>query len=476
MVDFPTSSLYSQRAMEAPPRMTSLIQISASDNEAESHSIMTQRSAQKLAIALLALLPLALMGCGEKTESTRDSSSTTPALALGDPIDETVTEPVTITWWHFWTDPTIKPTIESIIADFQKENPNITVKTTELTWANGHEKIAISLSSGAGPDLLELGSDWIPEFVEAERLADLTPNLTPTVSQYTGWGPVTSNERIYGQPWILGTRVMFYNTALMDSAGYERGYFPITLAQFREAAYKIDSLGEDISGWGSNAAESHRLYKKFLPFFWSHYASFFSENGEYCVVSSMEAGKALKYYRELHDSCSLVDTQRRLEDKFLEGKIGAVLSGDWLLKRIRNENPKFQFTTGMFPGEKLPGISFLGGEYLVVNQDSENKGAALRLLRFITNPENQLRFCKANFTATPSSLESAKDEFFTSDPHFMTFIKQLKFSKSPPFEPTWVRIEDEFEKAIERTLFEKIPSFESLHQARNNIQTISRGK
>lgn len=441
---------------------------------------MTNRSFSNVAVlrlaGILTLVSVALVGCGKGSDSAPDVSSSAVIADSGQLIDETVTESVTIDWWHFWTDPAIKPTIEAIIADFQSENPNITVKTTELTWANGHEKIAIALASNAGPDLLELGSDWIPEFVEARRLVDLTANLSPTASQFQGFGPATSEGRIYGQPWILGTRVMFYNTDLLDSAGYEAGYIPITLSQFKETAYKVDSLGDDISGWGSNAAETHRLYKKFLPFFWSYSASFFSENGEYCVVSSMEGGAALRYYRELHDSCSLVDTQRRLEDIFLEGKIGAVLSGDWLLKRIRNDHPEFRFTTGMFPGKKLTGTSFLGGEYLVINQDSQNKGAALRLLRFITKAENQLRFCKANFTATPSSIEAAKDEFFTSDPNFVTFIKQLRFSKSPPFEPTWVRIEDEFEKAVERTLFEKIPSFESLHEARGNIQRISRGK
>ncbi|MFQ5607442.1 MAG: extracellular solute-binding protein [Candidatus Zixiibacteriota bacterium] len=425
-----------------------------------------------------AILPAALMlqaGCGEQSEPESAPAGDQPAVDFGTPIDETVTSPVTIDWWHFWTDPTIKPTIKAIVKDFENENPNIKVNLTELTWANGHEKIVVALASGSGPDLLELGSDWIPEFVEAERLTDLTANLSATRDLFVSWEPVTSGGRLYGRPWILGTRVMFYNRDLLAKAGYGAEYIPFNLSQFEEAAYKIDSLGAEISGWGSNAAESHRLYKKFLPFFWSHNASFYSENNEFGVVSSMEGGAALKLYKELHESCSMVETQRRLEDAFLEGKVGCVLSGDWLLKRIRNEKPEFNFATGLFPGKKVAGTSFLGGEYLVVNAASKKKGAALRLLRFITSPESQLRFCKANFTPTPSSIECAKDSFFISDRHFMTFVKQLRLSKAPPFEPTWVYIEDEFEKAVERTLFENIPPFESLHEARRRIQKISRG-
>ena len=402
--------------------------------------------------------------------------STTALTSTAPLIDETVSAPTTVKWWHFWTDPSIKPTIDEIVADFEKQNPNIKIEQTELTWNNGHEKIAIALSSKTGPDLLELGSDWIPEFVAANRITDVTANLKPFYDQYTGWDPVRNNGALYGIPWILGTRVMYYNSDLLLQAGFDSLYIPLDLTQFKEAAYKVDSLGKDIYGWGSNSAEKHRLYKKFLPFFWTYGASFYSLNNEYCVISSMEAGKALTYYKELNDSCAMIDTQRRLEDAFLADKIGCVLSGDWLLKRIRKEKPDFNFVTGLFPGQSGAGRSFLGGEYLVVNKDSDNKGAALKFAKFLTSKENELKFCKANFSANPSNVEATKDPFFTNDPYLMTFVKQLKLSKAPPFEPKWVYIEDEFEQAVERTLFEGMGPFESLSIARAKIQQISRGK
>ncbi len=389
-------------------------------------------------------------------------------------IDETISEPTTINWWHFWTDHSIKPAINQIIANFEKQNPNIKVKQTELTWSNGHEKIAIALSSNSGPDLLELGSDWIPEFVEAGRITDVTANLKSIYKEYNGWSPVRNNGSLYGMPWILGTRVMYYNRDLLQLAGYDSLYIPINLNQFRETIYKVDSLDKNIYGWGSNAAEKHRLYKKFLPFFWSFDATFYSLNNQYSIVSSMESGNALTFYKELNDSCAMIDTQRRLEDAFLNGKIGVVLSGDWLLKRIKSEKPNFNFATGLFPGKTTAGKSFLGGEYLVVNQDSQNKGAALKLMKFLTQPENELIFCRANSSANPSNIKATKDKFFTDDPNLMTFVKQLKLSIPPPFEPTWVYIEDEFEQAVERALFEKMGPFESLSIARTKIQRISR--
>jgi multiple sugar transport system substrate-binding protein len=444
----------------------------------------TKAISKVVAITFLSIATIGLLGaCSSKKDS---SSSDSKTVSFGTPdtsttltstaplIDETITEPVTVNWWHFWTDPSIKPTIDQIVAEFEKQNPNIKVQQTELTWSNGHEKIAIALAADSGPDLLELGSDWIPEFVAAGRIADVTANLKDSYSQFTGWAPVRHNGALYGMPWILGTRVMFYNRDLLTRAGFNSHYIPINLTQFMQTALRVDSLGDDIYGWGSNAAEKHRLYKKFLPFFWSFGATFYSLNNEYSIVSSMESGKALTYYKQLNDNYSMIDTQRRLEDAFLAGKIGAVLSGDWLLKRIRKEKSDLNFVTGLFPGQTSAGKSFLGGEYLVVNEDSENKGASLKFMKFLTSAENQVKFCRANFSTNPSNIEAAKDPFFTDDPNIMTFVKQLRLTKAPPFEPKWVYIEDEIEQAIERALFEDMGPFESLSIARAKIQAISR--
>jgi multiple sugar transport system substrate-binding protein len=80
------------------------------------------------------------------------------ALAQG------ISAQTTLEWWQFWTDPDIKPTINAMVEEFQRQNPDIRVNVTDLTWANGNEKIAIAFASGTAPDVVELGSDWIAQF------------------------------------------------------------------------------------------------------------------------------------------------------------------------------------------------------------------------------------------------------------------------------------------------------------------------
>lgn len=397
-----------------------------------------------------------------------------------------LTAQTTIDWWQFWTDPNIKPTIEAIVAEFEAAHPDIEVNLTDLTWANGHEKIAIAYASGTQPDVIELGSDWIAQFADAGQLADITDHVAGQKLNFQGWSMATYNSQVFGQPWILGTRVLFFNKRLLRRAGYAEDFVPVSWIDFRDAVQAVNKLGPDIYGWGSNTAEKHRLYKKVMPFLWSAKGRILTDDGRYCVISSQQNVEALKYYKQLHECCGYVANQRGIEDAFLDGKIGMIISGDWLLKRIETENRKIEFGTSVIPGpdptfgtgrnitasgktDIYPGVSFMGGEFLAVSAASKHREAALALIDFVTSPENQIRFCKANRSANPSSRRAQEDEYFQSNPHLQTFVKQLNLAHHPPLDPNWVYIEAEIEAAVERVLFEGALPAETLRQLQHKI-------
>jgi len=383
----------------------------------------------------------------------------------------------TIEWWQFWTDPAVKPTIESMIDEFEQANPGITVNLTDLTWSNGHEKIAIAFASGSGPDVVELGSDWIAQFAANGHLADFTEHVASDSADYDGWGMATYEGAIYGRPWFLGTRVLYVNRDLTSRARLGDNFSPLSWIDLHIGARAVHALGKEIYGWGSNTPERHRLYKKYMPFFWSNRGRVFTPKGGYCVVSSTHAIQALQSYKALHDSCGFVSNQRGIEDAFLDGKVGFIISGDWLLKRIELESRDINFATTLVPGsgaggKLFPGKSFQGGEFLTVNAASSKQEAARSLIEFITSPKNQLRFCKANHSANPSSRIAQKDEYFQSDPNLQTFILQIKHSVHPPVDPDWVYIEEELEKAVERTVFGNTKAATSLLTAQRSISKL----
>ncbi|HBC46569.1 MAG TPA: hypothetical protein DCZ43_05940 [candidate division Zixibacteria bacterium] len=347
----------------------------------------------------------------------------------------------TIQFWQFWSDINTKPVIEKLISDFESKNPGIKVKVTDLTWANGHDKLVISFAAHQPPDIMELGSDWVAEFASNDLLAECDTLGFPENYLY----PAKWNSKTYAYPWLLDSRYLYYNMDLLRKVNAD---IPQTWPDLLSAAQKIDSLGDDYFGFGCNSAEPHRLYKKFLPFLWSNGGAVLSDDGTRSELASPAAIGALDFYLKLC-KCGLIESQRRLEEYFRQGKIGAIISGGWLLDRLKKTPPAFQYKITEFTTpDGHPGISFFGGEYLAINAKSEKREATQKLARFLTEQGNSQLLCDAAGFGFPpyANLDIA-------DSNAQVEARQLLASKSNPPTPLWVDIEKDIEDAIEAAMY-----------------------
>ena len=349
----------------------------------------------------------------------------------------------TLEFWQFWTDPKAKPVIESIVNQFEKENPGWKVNITDLTWTDGHQKIVVAFGAGNPPDLLELGSDWIAEFAAGHALSQIDIDT----SKFLLTGPGIFENEIYAQPWFLASRILYFNLDLLNHA---KTNIPEDWPELLRACQKISALGDDISGFGANSAEPHRLYKKFLPFVWSAGGDII-ENGK-IKIDTPEVERALEFYSEL-THCARIETQRHLEDAFIEGKIGFLISGGWFLQKLIQNPPKFEYQLVQMIPENKGGIgwSFAGGEYLVIPYKSKNKQAAQKLMELVTRIDNAAALCDSvGFGFPPHKANTADSSSI--------LFKQLMHSLSTPVHPRWIYIEAIIENMIEQvTLGQKSP-------------------
>ena len=382
-----------------------------------------------------------------------------------------VEDKTTITWWQFWTDPRARPVIEELVTTFEGENPDIHVELVDLTWADGHQKIVVGFAAGTTPDVLELGSDWVAEFSEKGLLLDLTAEAERQRELFIKWEPVTHEGKIYGYPWLLGTRVLFYNKNLMFRAGLDPEKPPVTWDEWLAQARAIDKLGDDIHGFAANAFERHRLYKKFLPLFWSNGGRLFSPDGTRCLLDSQEGIEALSFYVSLCD-VGLVESQRELDLAFQRGRIGFTISGDWLLDQLRRNPDAPDYGVALLPRpEGGQSISFAGGEYLVVPKKSTHAQEAQLFISFLLRPENNLKLCRA-IGFMPSSRAAASNPYFKSIEPLQVFAAQLETARPTPVHPNWVEIEEKIEHAVEQAMYKALPPDSSLHRARADIDAL----
>ena len=381
---------------------------------------------------------------------------------------------VTLTWWQFWTNPEVKPTIVKLIEQFEKENPNLKVSLTDLTWSDGHEKIVVAFGSGTAPDVLELGSDWVPEFSYQDILLDVTSEAERIKEEFLMWEPATIGEKVFGFPWILDTRVLFYNKDLMKKAGLDPDNPPTTWDELLQCCKAVNEGKPEAYGFGANSAERHRLYKKFLPFFWANGGRILSDDQRQSVMNSNEGVQALEFYKKLTQN-GMIDTQAMLDEAFKRNKIGFVISGGWLLNDLRKNHPELNFGICLMPKpetERGTPASFAGGEFLVISKRCENPQEALELIKFMIRKDNCLKVCRAIGSGFPSARDAELDPYYRNNPDLSIFQEQLKYAFSPPPHPKWVYIEEIIETAVEQVMYDRKSPRGALDEAKSEIDKL----
>jgi ABC-type glycerol-3-phosphate transport system substrate-binding protein len=133
--------------------------------------------------------------------------------------------------------------IQPLLDRYAALHPGVRIELQQLTWQSGLEKIEAAVAAGTAPDLCELGSTWLPRFAADGVLADLTAVAAPLEPHFVLWEPARRAGRTYGLPWVVGTRALFVNRALLAQAGLDPSRPPGTWDELLAAAARIAALG-----------------------------------------------------------------------------------------------------------------------------------------------------------------------------------------------------------------------------------------
>lgn len=375
----------------------------------------------------------------------------------------------TIRFWHFWSEPGQKTVLQEIVADFEKKT-GVKVELTELSWNDGKVKLQAAFNSGAPPDVIELGSDWIAQFSSAGVLMEL-PGDANAVGSFVPYSlaPGTWNNRIYAYPWIVDTRVLYLNRGLLDNAGWKGAI--TTLDQLLDACEAVQGTGA--YGFGANGDDAHRLYKKILPMMWTVGGDIMDASGT-PTLNSPQNIEALDRYAKLART-GFIETQRQLDAAFVQGRVAAWVSGGWLLPKLRAASG-LKFEAVLLPGVGSgPGLSFAGGEYLAVAAKTGNSQRAREFVQYMTSGEHAIRMCaKIPEAGFPADKRYFSDPQLLKDPVKKVFAQQLEHARMTPVHPRWLDLEAVIEKATVRVLLGEMSPKEALDEAQDEALIITR--
>ncbi|HYM80635.1 MAG TPA: extracellular solute-binding protein [Candidatus Limnocylindria bacterium] len=373
----------------------------------------------------------------------------------------------TVVFWQFWPADVVTP----LIRKFESEHPGIKVQMEQLTWDSGKDKITAAVAAGKPPDLCELGSTYMPRFLASGALSDWSAGVADLEPGLRGWEMCSIGDALYGLPWVLGTRALFYNRTLFARAGLDSTRPPVTWGELRHAARAIQRLGGGVHGYGVSLNDRQKLFKKFMPFAWSNGGEILSADLDSVLFDSPENREALDFYLGLRE-VGMTGLQDALDHEFKEGRLGLQISGAWLCKQIPKEAPGLRYGVALVPmpaTDRGSHASFAGGEVLVSFQGSRHKEEALKLARYLVRADNALALAVAAQSVQPATVGADTAAFYRERPEQQVMIRQFETARFTPNHPEWDAMEAAIEDEIEQALYDRKSSTQALADARTKL-------
>ncbi|GCD83069.1 sugar ABC transporter substrate-binding protein [Parageobacillus thermoglucosidasius] len=357
------------------------------------------------------------------------------------------TDKTTINVWAMGEEAKSLP---KIAEDFEKENRNIDVKVQAIPWDQAHDKLLTAVASKKGPDVIQMGTTWIPEFASANALLDLKPYIKKYQefdenNFYPGSIETTKyKDKVVGIPWYIDTRVLYYRTDLLKEVGYNEP--PKTWEELHDAAKKLAKRGDNKYGISIDTNEQTLAFM-----FARQNGSPLLDEQNKPLFNQKEFVEAVEYLNSFFkDGLAPKDLGMDIIQAFRSGIVPMFISGPWMVKLINDQAPelKGKWATAVLP-KKENNLSALGGSNLSVFQYTKHKDASLKFVAFMSKPETQLKWMKMT-NSLPATKEAWKDKSLQEDPLYRTFGQQMEASQPMPMIKQWEEIAQTYLKSFEK--------------------------
>ena len=406
---------------------------------------MTGITSSTLRRGLAAAMAVALVvgACGTNRGNTGASGSTGPgsqAPAISPPASVSGT----LTVWAMGNEGVKLKTLAKKFAD---ANPGTTINVTPVNWDVAVDKLNAAIAGHQTPDVSQMGTDMMGQFAETQALEPVPSNFQPSTFFESAWNTNIVNGTVYGVPWYVETRLLYYRKDIAEKAGVMSP--PATWDDLAADAKLMQDKGG--AKWG--IALGTKNWQEYVPFLWSNGGQIMDDQGKF-QLNSQQAAEALTFYDSFFKqglTPKQVPEGFDITPAFVSGSHPMFFSGPWHIGLLRDAGGAgFDKKWALAPiPKKVSSTSFVGGGNVVVYKDSKNKDLAWKFVQFLTDPATQVEWYK-EVTDLPAVQAAWDDATLKDDANVAAFGEQLKDTKAQPAIPTWSQVADTINKSLEK--------------------------
>ena len=337
---------------------------------------------------------------------------------------------------------------EPIAAEFMKKQPDIKIqfRAPAASYDEGHQTMLRQAVTNQLPDVYYSGYHLLAELVRTldkrKQITEVGPLLD---KEDAAWRKTNYSDSILalgkvdGKTWGLAFNaslpIIYYNEALVKTAGGDPNKMPDTWEGMLALAAKIKAFTPDVAGIAYNIHD--------WPDDWLFRAMILQAGGTMLDASETASGvggpiglKTLRYLRRMvtESNMPLIDWDQSRQ-QFIAGKIGIFTDTPARLRQVTDLiGDKFVLRTTTFPiDDKANGGLPTGGNAAIITaKEPAKQKAAWDFLKFVSGPEAQ-KIVVEGTGYMPTNARAGGPEFlgkfYEQNPNFRTVFAQANRAK-----------------------------------------------
>jgi multiple sugar transport system substrate-binding protein len=336
--------------------------------------------------------------------------------------------------------------VQALMPEFEREHPGVHVRVQQIPWTAAHEKLLTAFVGRATPDVAQLGNTWVPEFVALDALARLDSLVARSGEVHASgyfpgvWATNVLDSALYGVPWYVDTRVIFYRKDLLARAGFPT--FPTSWSDWTAAMRAVqaqDGRGRYAIYLATNEWPPPTILGLQAG------SPILKDGGRYGAFSDPPFRRAFQFYLSMYRAGFAprlgINEVGNIFQEFGRGTFAMWITGPWNIGEFRRRLPaelQDAWATAPVPGPQgaPSGVSLAGGSSLVLFRSSRHAAAAWQLIEYLSRPEQQLRFYRLTGDL-PARTEAWRDSVLARDAAAHAFWEQLQRVVPTPQVPEW---------------------------------------
>jgi multiple sugar transport system substrate-binding protein len=350
-------------------------------------------------------------------------------------------EGATLTVWETYNDQE-HPVFKEIVRRFEETHPGVTVDVVRLPFAGAEPKIVTALTTRTEPDIARVDVSFLAKLAHKNALLPIDGRVPPEfIDDIVPVALASCRYRgeLFGLPDQTNGLCLFYNKDLFRKAGLDPGRPPATWDELIAYGKKLTDRDEGVFGIGLR----NSLWWS-LPFFYTHGATFLSDDGKRCLLNGPEGVRAFQLKVDMYRKHGIEGGAWRaggiVDDLgFQNSRYAMILNGPWAVESLKRTG--IDFGVGLIPAGPAGTHTNVGGNNLVVFRSTEKPDLATEFLVFVASEDVQ-RMWSISLGQVPVNVRAMDAITAEEHPYLSVFIEQMKTAIGRPQTPYYPEIEN----------------------------------